>query len=800
MNIINIAENWRFRKEEQTQWENIRLPHDAMIFEARQPKCINAYNTGYYPGGRYLYEKDLELDAQAHNVLCFDGVMGICTVWLNEVKVGENVYGYTTFLVELDSAVRNGSNTLRVLCDNSVEDVSRWYTGSGIYRDVWLYTSGCTYLRPQSIRFTTLKKAGNDAVVEIEAELVNGEQKSCEYQLKATLCREGQRFEAADSVTVEAGDSRKGTLRMTVRNAAFWSDESPALYETVVSLQKTDGSVLDEEKGSFGIRSLEWKPGTGLLVNGRVTKLRGGCIHHDNGILGAISTIDVERRKIRKLKELGYNAIRSAHNPASPAQLQACDELGMYVMNEAFDIWFKPKGDNWFQYAGYWNEWAKRDMQAMVRCSYNHPCVVMYSTGNEITETGTKRGIAAAGELREWIRELDRTRPVTNAVNPLVTVTAREPKEEESPVDLSKLTPRTGERNFEEEFTGSKAFNVMMDNAKKILALIVKTKLVDKALTPIAECNDVIGYNYCVGRYAKDAKIHPERLIVGSETVGCDVDISWGETCKYPNVVGDFPWTAVDHLGEAGIGCPDAKDPNFYKQYPYRINGAGMLDINLAKKPMACFAQIVYGTRTAPYIIAEPFERTEGKQPKSSYQFTNGVRSWNWPGCEGNKARVCVFTDAERVELLLNGRKVGSAKRGNRPAAFFKVAYEPGELKAVVYDGTGNEIGCDVLRTPDSLRTLAAQPERYGELVFLPIRLTDSNGETVYDCTTKVSVQVEGGELLAFGSANPCSDTETYHTACAPLYAGEAMAVLRAKDGASVTLSCNCAEAVTLTV
>ena len=792
-------ESWEFcRAGEEEYTRMIDLPYDAMIYEKRQPRCINSYNTGYYPGGSYIYTKKFLPLEKEHMVVEFEGVYGITEVYLNEEKLAENVYGYTNFYVSLDSALHPGEeNILTVKVDNSIEDVSRWYSGSGIYRDVNLYTSGELFIQPESFRITPISVDG-DAVLEVEAAIENRTDKNQNVEIlveiytpQNILAKQEQKF-----CELRKKSSEKFQTRITVANPVLWCDEMPALYKA--KLKILSSTINDADETAFGIRILEWDAERGFFVNGKETKLRGCCVHHDNGMLGANTNIFTERRKAEKIKKAGFNAVRSAHNPAGKLFMQACDEIGLYVMDEAFDIWYRPKGDNYFQYCRYFETWWRKDIQSMVRKDYNHPSVIMYSIGNEIFETAFKKGIKLAAEMKNVIKQIDRTRPVTCCVNLFMNGMA---KEDDTEIDYESLTPRRGERDFEEEYTSSKEFNILMNNMKSVVAEQVVSSSIDEATKGVFEEMDISGYNYGVERYGIDQRLHPQRIIVGSETVACDIDKNWMAVTKWKNVIGDFIWTGYDYLGECGIGVSDYKDMSYYKSYPFRTSGTGVIGINGNFTPLAYFAQIAYGIRKAPYLVVEPFDHSGEERSICSLKFTNGIHSWDWKGCEGKKSKIYVFSSADSVELYINDFLVGKKKRADRNFVEFEGVYEPGKITAKTYDSEGKYAGEDCLETPGQIKRVVLEPEfknkKKGSFMYVPIRIEDENGILHNINNKKVSVKASGAELIALGTEAPCSE-EDFHGSSTTLYQGQAMAIFKIlSEHADIQIEATCEECQT---
>ena len=407
----------------------VNLPHDAMLEEKRDSSCRNGVNSGYFPGGKYTYEKTFEIadgDMGKKLVLHFEGVYQNCAVTVNDRKAGAHKYGYTAFDVDISDMVQAGENHLRVEVDNSLEPNCRWYSGSGIYRPV-------TLLVDELDAPKIITKSYDPAIIRVEAD--------------------------ADTVEILDGDKTAASGapgEIVIPNARLWSAETPNLYTCVI---RKDGK---EWRGSFGIRLLEWDAKKGLRVNGKRILLRGGCIHHDHGVLGACDFRDAEYRRISILKENGFNALRIAHNPASQITLNICDELGMYVMNETFDGWYVPK--TYHDYARWFDAEWKNDIAAMVNAAFNHPSVIMYSHGNEVSETASQKGAAACRMLTDYIHILDSSRPVTAGVNVLLNVYTMLGIGVYKDKGEYKAEPLPKKGGYKEKKTGSAFFNAMAGN------------------------------------------------------------------------------------------------------------------------------------------------------------------------------------------------------------------------------------------------------------------------------------------------------------------------------------------------
>ena len=745
----------------------VTLPHDAQILEKRAPDASDGGH-GYFPGGIYTYEKKFvaPVEWEDKKVLVeFEGVYKNSTVSLNGNVIGGHKYGYTTFTAELTGLNYGAENTLTVVADNSKLPNSRWYSGSGIYRPVWLHIGGEQHIDYQGVKITTLSidpakvKVETKATGEVAVEILDGD------------------------TVVAAGSG--AVCEIEIPNAKLWSDVAPNLYAAKV----TCGENVVEEK--FGIRTIEWSP-KGLFINGKKTLLRGGCVHHDNGIIGAATYDESEWRRVRILKEAGFNAIRSAHNPTSRAMLEACDHYGMYMMDETFDMWYNRK--NKYDYGCDFEECWEEDTVALINRDYNHPSVIMYSIGNEVAEPGEAKGLEYGKKQIDLIHSMDSTRPVTCGLN--LMVMSRAAKGQGIYQDGEQKVNAPDQKNKKEEKVqnGSLAFNIMATFIGSGMNKGGNSPKVDAIATPIIDALDIAGYNYGSGRYPLEEKAHPERIIVGSETFPQDIYKNWEQVKAHPYILGDFMWTSWDYLGEAGLGCWSyTGGMPFNRPYPWVLGGAGVIDI-LGTPDASCrYASTVWGLEKAPRIGVKPVNHPGVRPSKSVWRGTNAIESWAWAGCDGNKAEVEVYSDAATVELLLNGKSLGK-KKLKEMKAIFKTKYQSGKLTAVAYDATGREVSRTDLNSTAGRVKVVVKPEvataKPGEIVYVPVEIVGENGVLESNADKKLTVSVTGGKLLAFGSANPCHE-EQYHTGTFTTYYGRALAIVRAGESGKVTVSVN---------
>lgn len=740
---INLNRDWLFSKENGAK-RIITLPHDAMLEEKRDPDCCNGANSGYFPGGKYTYEKNLTLkEEELHKDLrlFFEGVYQNCTVSVNGKKAGGHKYGYTEFTISLNKYVHAGDNEIIVNVNNSLEPNCRWYSGSGIYRSVWLLEDE---LNDPVI--TTVSTS--PAVIHVDAKnpVEIYEDEACIYQ-------------------GNPGD-------ITIDNAKLWDTEHPYLYRCVQRRGNETKETL------FGIRTLGWSAAKGLLINGNRTLLRGGCIHHDNGILGACDFAEASERRVRILKEAGYNAIRSAHNPISRSMLDACDRLGMLIMDECFDGWYIPK--TYHDYSRYFSSEWKDDLRTMIEKDINHPCVIMYSIGNEVSETASEKGVKVCRKLADHVRSLDHTRPVTCGINVLLNVYTNMGLgvyKDEGEYKPEPLPRKDGK--YKEKKTGSAFFNAAAQKLGAMMFFMSKGSKGDKASRGAAEGLDILGLNYAASRYDEDVVKYPQRVMVGSETMITDQPYNWARVKKYPAVVGDFVWAAWDYLGEACVG-----DWTYHssKGLPL-LAGSGTIDITGKPGPEVFYQQIIWGMRKEPYIAVQPMNHLHETPSKSAWRMTNAIDSWTWSGYEGQTATVEVYADCAKVRLELNGRLIATEPVKDYKCRF-RCPYEPGTLTAQALDENGREVSRSSLTSGNDDEALNLNPEKTvihcDELVYIPIEFTDSKGILKPYIEIPVYMQVDGaGKLQGLGSALAKTDG-SYLSASFTSCRGRLLAAVRA--------------------
>ena len=749
------------------QWEPVNLPHDLSIHKPRSQTHTTGSAGGYAWSGLVTYRKKFlfpdEWRGQSVQVE-FEGVYMNAEVSINGQLVALHPYGYTSFIVDLTAHLKSGEeNVLTVAVNNSAQPNSRWYSGTGIYRHVWLRTGGALRIQPWGVFVTTPVVDTTASTIDIATEFAGS---AASAVLRSTIL-DASGATMAQIETPITGTTVEQTL--TVKDAQLWSVEEPNLY-TLVSEVLVDGALMDSEKTTFGIRSIAVDAQNGFRLNGVPMKLKGGCVHHDNGLLGAASYERAEERKIELMKASGYNAIRCAHNPPAPAMLDACDRLGMLVIDETFDCWRTGKNPN--DYHLYFEDWWQRDTESMVKRDRNHPSIIMWSIGNEVAErTGVSDGYAWARKQADFIRALDATRWITSALPFLFEEMFADPSfMEKIPDAQSMFVPR------------------------KLVPTDLDTDSWGNRTLEFNEALDVVGYNYLFSRYEWDGKRFPGRVMAGTETFPYLAYDFWKEAERLPFVIGDFVWTSIDYLGESGIGRVTIDDPTPFfaaNPWPYHLANCGDIDLCGFKRPQSYYRDLLWGVRSAPFIaVLDP--QLFGKKLQFNQWGWDPVNdSWDFPGQEGQPTRVDVYSVDEEVELFINGASAGRKPAGaaEKNKTSFEVTYQPGTIEIVAY-GAGKEVGRASLRTggsPTALRAEVDRPEihcEYGDLAYVTVEVVDQDDCMVKWADPEVSFEVTGaGELIAVGTANPVSE-ELYIGDKRKTWNGRLMAVIRSNGRA----------------
>lgn len=719
------------------------LPHDWSIEGTIDPQNPTGGSGGFFPAGVGWYRRTFTAPEawRAKRISVeFEGIYMNATVYLNGHDLGTHPYGYSTFSHDLTPHLNpGGTNVLAIRVDQSKQPNSRWYSGSGIYRHVWLDITEPVHVSRWGVSLTTPEVQPARAKVRVATQLTNDSDRPAMVTLRTILyapsgAAAGQ---SSSQAVVQPAEAIEVTREIAVDAPALWSPDSPNLYRAVTRLMDGD-RLLDEVTTPFGIRSIHWSAGNGFLLNGSAVKMIGCCVHHDNGPLGAAAFDRAEERRVRILKECGFNAIRASHNPPSPAFLDACDRLGMLVIDESFDCWSKRKMP--FDYSVAFEDWWRRDIDAMVKRDRNHPSVVMWSIGNEIPERGEPLGAQEAKTIADSVRGLDNTRPITSALN---------------------LVPT---------WTGTDGFYAALD---------------------------IGGYNYNLSEHAADHRRVPSRIMVCTESFPHDTFEDWAKTSDFSYIIGYFVWTGMDYFGESGIGRWYYRDPKdtspvpYGAPYPYHGSDCGDVDICGFRKAISHYRNIVCDRGEKLYLgVRQPV-------PEGQELFVTrwGVwpvyPSWTWPGMEGKPVAVEVYSRCEAVRLFLGGQMIGEkpTTRAEQFTANFHVPYAPGVLRAVGMQG-GKAVAETTLRTAGEAARLRLTADRARlradgqDLCFLTVEAVDANGQTHPNADHRVSFRLEGpGVIAAVGNGDMRSE-EPYQGNQRRLFHGRALVVVRASANA----------------
>ena len=741
---------------------DVTLPYDAMIGQNRAETASS--KKGHYENGVWEYTKSFHVPQSLEDkpvYFMFDGIYREAMVYINHELAATRPYGYSTFVVDATPYLLMGEeNSIRITVRTG--DDSRWYSGAGIYRDVYMLTGGEVHIPPFGVKISVPVAAEALATVSVEIQLLNNSGKAkVPVQVESQIFdKDGQQVSVNTSpIYVYQGKNTVMRQRHTISKPNRWDVDTPDLYTCKVKVCAADGALLDECQESFGIRALTLDSCSGLSINGKQVKLRGACIHHDNGVVGAVSTYAIEERRIKRLKAAGFNAVRMAHNPASPALVEACDRIGMLMMDECFDMWTVSKTSS--DYSVDFLEWWARDITAMVEKDFNHPSVILYSIGNEIPEVGTARGASVGRDIAEKFHELDPSRFTINCINgmlaamPLLRKAAQQPEGTE--------------------------INEAMSNLGEMMKPLMTHESVTISTVESYATADIAGYNYMDTRYTADLERYPNRIICGSETFPPDIDVNWRYVLDHDRIIGDFTWTGWDYIGEAGIGAIKHKDsPDGFPTY---LAFCGDIDITGQRRPQSYYREIVFGGRKSPYIAVQRPAYSGEEAQTSPWGWSDSISSWTWKGFEDKPIRVEVYSAAECVELFLNGISKGTAPAGEKERfqAVFDIAYEPGELVAVAYTGN-DEVGRYSIKTAEGEPKLSLKADEVSVsedgLLFLDILLTDEDGVIHTGSDQEITVKVDHGAVLGLGTADPRA-TGNFQDDFCTTYDGKAFAVIR---------------------
>ena len=730
------AENSGFND---SNWRLLDLPHDWSIESNIEADHPSGNAGGYFADGTGWYRKSFHVPADWKGrelSVYFGGVYMNGEVFINGKSLGIHPYGYTPFRLNLTPYLHYGdSNVLAVRVDNSKQVNCRWYSGSGIYRHVRLELKNKVHLDPWGVQITTPVISGGKATVRIQSAIVNNDDVERRVRLITTVMGKphaGRVPKAEKLVTLQPGDTTVIVQNIEVSQPKLWDLASPYLYMLQSEIQE-QGRDLDQAVRAFGIRSIKFTAEKGFELNGRMVKLNGGCVHHDNGCLGAAAYDRAEERKVALLKAAGFNAVRTAHNPPSTAFLDACDRLGMLVIDEAFDGW--RTGKNKYDYALYFDSWWKRDLDAMVLRDRNHPSIIMWSIGNEIIERKEPEAVETARMLAGEVKAKDSTRPVTSAMT-----------------------------TWDQDWT---------------------------IFDPLMAAHDVAGYNYQLQRATADHLRVPGRIIVQTESYPRDAYENWELVSSHPYIIGDFVWTAMDYLGESSIGryyYPGEPEGQHWEREFYPWHGAYCGDIDLMgdRKPISYYRSLLYNDSQKLYLAVREPNPPGGTIKETLWSVWPTWRSWTWPGYEGKNMEVVVYSRYPAVRLYLNDRLIGEKPSG-AAAAFktvFSIPYQKGVLKAVGIQ-KGQQMLTDVLQTagPVAGIRLVADRRRMDasgqDLSYVKVELVDKDGVIQPNGDYTLGFEISGpGTIAGLDNAN-LKDPDPYVGHSRKTWKGKALAVIK---------------------
>ena len=817
MRRIYLNENWERKIGEpknkfnpaELKAETVNLPDDFIINGQRDPNARSGAATGFFPGERAVYKKTFSAPEEWMGqsfVLDIDGAYMNAEVKVNDEAMGVHPYGYTPWQMNLDSVMIPGEENTIEITTRCFEPNSRWYSGGGLYRQVSLWVGAPCHIKPWDAFFTTPEVSEEKSTLKLAAVITNTSSEEAEGTLTLS-CGGGS---VSVPVQIPAGGNCETEVELALENVKLWSDVEPNLYEAEVTLETNLGA--DTLSRKIGFRTIEMDTANGMRVNGRKIKLLGGCIHHDNTMLGAAAFPRAEERKLQLLKEAGYNAVRCAHNPPSETFLDACDRLGIYVMNEAFDCFRIGKSD--LDYHLYFDGWWKFDLEAMVKRDRNHPCIFAWSIGNEIAEMGgASDGPALTKALADYVRTLDTTRPVTAGVHSMI----RSKREKGQPARTPFQHPNSGQKKPAESAAQNQAA-AKEDPAERMRRMMADPNALERIIQGIVTNNmgdgyvngedvwgelseesisalDIVGYNYFYTRYAKDKEKYPDRVIVATETRPSDTYEFYQGMMENENVVGDFIWTAYDNLGEAGAGRVlhtfADMGGGMLGGWPWLSCYQGDLDLDGNRRPQSYYRKIMWGKDDGVYVFAKDPKYVNNKPLGLGWQWNDVFENWTWDKeYEGQDIYVEAYGDCDEIEFIVNGKSCGKEPVEKLKASKV-LPYTPGILKVIAYkDGEAKaENQIVTAGTPAVIELTADRDEICADgmdLSFIKVRVSDENGVTVpcdnIELTAEATVGNEpaaNGVLAGFGSGNPCTD-ESYGTGKRRVWNGYALLAVRA--------------------
>ena len=728
---LGDIENAPYVNFNDSEWRALDLPHDWAI-EGPFTQEVN-YKGGYlpYPGVAW-YRKTFKVRPETKNLMIeCDGIMRNSKIWLNGEYIGGWPYGYTSFSIDLtDKIERENENIIAIRVDNQ-DNSSRWYPGSGIYRNVWLTYTNPIHVSHWGTYITTPVITENLAEVQVKTLINNSESYSAGLELSTVILDSNGDVlakEAVDNISIDAEQQTEIVQQLKITDPQLWSVDSPYLYKAVTSII-FEGRVVDTYETPFGVRYFHFDPDKGFFLNGMHLKLKGVNLHHDLGPLGAAVNKRATERQLEIMKEMGVNAIRTAHNPPSPEQLELCDELGILVIDETFDEWSVSKYGVPNAYNIWFNEWAEKDTRALIMRDRNHPSVIMWSIGNEIPDLDTEAGKKHAKLLSDICREMDPTRPVNAGVH----LTTSFDSELEKSFDVFGM-------------------NYWQDRYDKMHAEFPNLPLLS---TESSATLSTRGEYHFPVKEVYSGYVHDSKQITSYDIVntgfGALPDVVF-ELLEAPWMAGQFVWSGFDYHGE-----PDPYEEGYF---PAHSSYFGIVDMCGFKKDRFYLYQSQW--TDDPMIHLLP--------------------SWNWEGREGELTPVYIYSNCAEVELFVNEKSMGRKQKqeGIYRYIWDEIIYQPGSIKAVGY-GTGGEI-----LSEKEIRT-AGQPSKIGleadrasihadgqDLAFITVKILDADGNICPNANNLVKFSIEGeGLLKCVGNGDPtciesyqASERSAFHGLC----------------------------------
>lgn len=731
-------------------WRSLDLPHDWSIEGTPEADNPMGNDGGYYPAGIGWYRKTFDFAPDAgrpETALYFEGVYMNARVFVNGNDLGGRPYGYSSFFLDITPHLKAGRNVIAVRVDNSGQKNCRWYTGSGIYRNVKLVRTPKVHFEPWGVVVRAKADDPLNASAEVETTVANHSDKE---QL-VTLEGQVQSLGSTERVTgfsiqtrLEAGETRTVRIpKLSLGKAELWSPESPALYRLTCSVRSDGGTDRTEE--TFGVRNVEYSARHGLVLNGQPVELNGACVHHDNGPIGAAAYRDAEWRKARQLKEAGFNAVRTSHNPPSEDFLDACDHIGLLVIDESFDGWRTAK--NTHDYATLFDRWWTKDIESMVMRDRNHPSIFCWSIGNEIIERKSPEAVLTAYALAGHVRKLDPTRPVTSAL-------------------------------------------AAWDSDWEIY-------------DPLAAAHDIVGYNYMIHKAQSDHERVPDRVMMQTESYPREAFNNWARVNDYSYIIGDFVWTGIDYLGESGIGryyyTGETEGEHWQRpHFPWHGAWCGDIDLTGWRKPISYYREMLhFPGRNKLYLSVKEPSGYYGEIRETQWSVWPTWESWNWPGHEGKSIDVEIYSRYPAVRLYLNGKLVAEkpTTREQEFKAVIPVPYAPGTLRVAGVEN-GREVESRTLETAGKAARIRLSADRTTmaadgqSLTYVNVEITDKSGRPMPIADNLLQFELEGPATLLATCSGDLKDCVPYTSPERKAWKGRAMAVVKSgKTPGEVTLT-----------